>query len=49
MARVGTFNLTIWMKDCDITYRGISRVAARRYIAVYRENEKFVTYTMEKR
>ncbi len=36
MANVNTFNLTIYMVgDRDISWRGISRVAVKRYIKYY--------------
>jgi hypothetical protein len=36
MANVNTFNLSIYMVgQADITFRGISRVAVKRYIKYY--------------
>lgn len=50
MAKVKTFNLTIWVNDgTSITFRGISRVAVDRYIAHYTKNENYTTWSMEER
>ena len=49
MANVKTFNLTIWMNTHEITFRGISRVAVKRYIEHYRENENYRGSNVETR
>jgi len=49
MANVKTFNLSIWFKTHDITFRGISRVAVDRYIAHYTKDENYVTWSVEER
>ena len=49
MANVNTFNLTIWLNSGDITFRGISRVAVKRYIEHYRENENYRGANVETR
>jgi len=36
MANVNTFNLTIWLDMGEIVFRGISRVAVKRYIEFYK-------------
>jgi hypothetical protein len=41
MANVKTFNLTIYLGNKFLTFRGISRVAVKRYIEHYRENELY--------
>lgn len=49
MANVKTFNLSIWFKDHDITFRNISRTAACRYIDIYSKKENFVNWSLEAR
>ena len=50
MAKVKTFNLTIWADSkSEIhtkTFCGISRVAADRYIAYYIENPDYVAWSL---
>ena len=50
MANVKTFNLTIWAdRNSEAhtkTFRGISRVAADRYIAYYIENPDYVAWSL---
>ena len=50
MANVKTFNLTIWADEKSdaytMTFRGISRVAADRYIAYYIENPDYVAWSL---
>ena len=49
MANVKTFNLSIWFKGHDLTFRGISRSAACRYIDLYSKDENFITWSLEAR
>jgi hypothetical protein len=50
MANVKTFDLTIYLdKTRDRVFRGISRVAVKRYLEWYRENEKYVGYHVTER
>ena len=49
MAKVKTFNLSFWFKDHDLTFRGISRVAVKRYIEFYSKNSNCVSYSVEER
>ena len=49
MANVKTFNLTIWTDKGDITFRGISRVAVKRYTEYYRESEGYQGNYLEER
>ena len=50
MAKVKTFNLTIWAdRNSEAhtkTFCGISRVAADRYIAYYIENPDYVAWSL---
>ena len=50
MANVKTYNLTIWAdRNSEAhtkTFRGISRVAADRYIAYYIENPDYVAWSL---
>ena len=49
MSKVKTFNLSIWFKGHDITFRGISRTAACRYIDLYSKKENYMSWSMEER
>lgn len=49
MAKVKIFNLSIWFKTHDITFRGISRTAACRYIDLYSKKENYMSWSMEER
>ncbi len=49
MANVKTFNLTIHFRLADRTWRGISRVAVKRYIERYKSNEHYTGYRVEER
>lgn len=49
MANVNTFNLTVYLLTGDVTFRGISRVAVKRYIAHYRTSEFYSGYRVEDR
>ena len=49
MANVKTFNLTIWANEESdahtITFRGISRIAACRYIDYYLKDPNYLTWS----
>ena len=50
MANVKTFNLSIYMVGMpDITFRGISRVAVKRYIEHYKNDAFYQGNTVEAR
>ena len=49
MANVKTFNLTIYLVGSEITFRGISRVAVKRYVEYYRENVDYYGSRVEER
>ena len=49
MANVNTFNLTIWLDSGDITFRGISRVAVKRYIEYYKNDDFYEGNHVEER
>lgn len=49
MANVKTFNLSIWFKGYDLTFRGISRSAACRYIDLYSKKENYISWSVEER
>ncbi len=50
MANVNTFDLTIYLdKTRDRVYRGISRVAVKRYLEWYRESEECMGYHVTER
>jgi len=49
MAKVKIFNLSIWFKGYDLTFRGISRTAACRYIDLYSKKENYMSWSMEER
>ena len=42
-------SLTIWTDKGDITFRGISRVAVKRYVEYYREGEGYQGNYLEER
>jgi len=43
---INTFNLVIKMKDRDIHYQYISRVAVKHYLEYYQESEKYLGYSI---
>lgn len=49
MANVKTFNLTVYFEHKYITFRGISRVAVKRYIEHYRESGHYTDHYVEER
>ena len=49
MANVNTFNLTIYFIDSEYTWRGISRVAVKRYTEYYKECEGYQGSYLEER
>ena len=49
MANVKTFNLTIYFIAGDITFRGISRVAVKRYIEYYQKDAYYEGNRVEAR
>ena len=50
MANVKTFNLTVYLSNNKtITFRGISRVAVKRYTEYYRESEGYQGNYLEER
>ena len=44
---IDTFNLYIYFKDGSIEYNNISRVAVKRFIEFWRENEGFYGYDLD--
>lgn len=44
---INTFNLYIYFKDGSIEYNNISRVAVKRFIEFWRENEGFYGYDLD--
>ena len=49
MANVNTFNLTIYFIDSEYTWRGISRVAVKRYIEYYKNDAYYEGNHVEER
>lgn len=44
---IKTYNLHIYMAGNAIHYDNISRVAVKRYLEYYRENENFLGYALD--
>lgn len=49
MANVNTFNLSIYMVENTYTWRGISRVAVKRYIEYYQNHAEYCGNNVEAR
>lgn len=49
MVNVKTFNLTIYLDNAEITFRGISRVAVNRYIEYYKNEGDYTGNHVEAR
>ena len=49
MANVKTYNLTIWLDMGEIVFRGISRVAVKRYIEYYKNDAYYEGNRVEAR
>jgi len=44
---IKTYDLYIYFKDGSVEYNNISRVAVKRYIEFWSENESFYGYDLE--
>lgn len=49
MANVNTFNLTVYFVAGELTFRGISRVAVKRYIEHYKHDAFYTGNRVEER